>query len=38
MGREHGEPCETLEILKYWTKNADPGSEDEKVDCVKIIL
>ena len=32
MGREAGEPFETLEILKYWTKNADLGPENEKVD------
>jgi ureidoglycolate lyase len=32
MGREHGEPYETLEILKYWTKDADLGPEGEKVD------
>ena len=32
MGREAGEPFETLEILKYWTKNADLGQENEKVD------
>jgi len=31
-GREEGEPYETLEILKYWTKNADLGAEGEKVD------
>lgn len=32
MGREEGEPFETLEILKYWTKNADLGPENEKTD------
>jgi ureidoglycolate lyase len=32
MGRESGEPYETLEILKYWTKNADLGPDNEKVD------
>jgi ureidoglycolate lyase len=32
MGREHGEPYETLEILQYWTKDADLGPENEKVD------
>ena len=32
MGREHGEPYETLEILQYWSKDADLGSENEKVD------
>jgi ureidoglycolate lyase len=32
MGREVGEPYETLEILTYWTKNADLGAEGEKVD------
>ena len=32
MGREHGEPYETMEILKYWTKDADLGPENEKVD------
>jgi ureidoglycolate lyase len=32
MGRQEGEPYETLEILKYWTKNADLGPEGEKAD------
>jgi ureidoglycolate lyase len=32
MGRETGEPNETLEILKYWTKNTDLGPENEKID------
>ena len=32
MGRDHGEPYETLEILQYWTKDADLGPENEKVD------
>jgi ureidoglycolate lyase len=32
MGREEGQPYETLEILKYWTGNADLGPEGEKVD------
>jgi ureidoglycolate lyase len=32
LGREHGEPYETLEILKYFTKDADLGPEDEKTD------
>jgi ureidoglycolate lyase len=32
MGREEGEPYETLEILTYWTGNADLGPEGEKVD------
>lgn len=32
MGREEGEPYETMEILRYWTKNADLGPEGEKVD------
>ncbi len=32
MGRVRGEPYETLEILKYWTKNVDLGPEGEKVD------
>ncbi len=32
MGREVGEPFETLEILKYYTKNADLGPDNEKVD------
>ena len=32
MGREDGEPYETLEILTYWTGNADLGPEGEKVD------
>jgi ureidoglycolate lyase len=31
-GREEGEPYETLEILRYWTKNVDLGPENEKVD------
>jgi ureidoglycolate lyase len=32
MGREKGDPYETLEILTYWTKNADLGPDNEKVD------
>jgi hypothetical protein len=32
MGREEGQPYETLEILKYWSGNADLGPEGEKVD------
>ena len=32
MGREEGEPFESLEHLKYWTKNTDLGAENEKVD------
>jgi ureidoglycolate lyase len=32
MGREKGEPFETLEILKYYSKNADLGADNEKVD------
>ena len=32
MGRCEGEPFETLEILKYWTKNADLGPDNEKAD------
>jgi ureidoglycolate lyase len=32
MGPETGEPYETLEILQYWTKNADLGPENEKID------
>jgi ureidoglycolate lyase len=32
MGRTEGEPYETLEILKYWSKNADLGPDNEKVD------
>jgi ureidoglycolate lyase len=32
MGRVRGEPYETLEILKYWSKNVDLGPENEKID------
>lgn len=32
MGKLKGEPYETIEVLKYWTANADLGPENEKVD------
>lgn len=32
MGRTEGEPFETLDMLKYWSKNADLGPDNEKVD------
>jgi ureidoglycolate lyase len=32
MGREHGDPYETLDHLLYYTKDADLGPENEKVD------
>jgi len=32
MGRCDGEPFETIEILKYWTANADLGPDNEKAD------
>jgi ureidoglycolate lyase len=33
MGREKGDPRTSIEVLKYWTRNADLGPDDEKVDC-----
>ena len=32
MRREEGEPYESLEHLKYWTKNTDLGPDNDKVD------
>jgi len=32
MGRTEGKPYENIEMLKYWTKNADLGPDNEKVD------
>lgn len=34
MGREKGDPKVSREVLKYWTKTADLGpDEDQLVDC-----
>ena len=34
IGREKGEPRTSREILKYWTKTAELGpEEDQQVDC-----
>ncbi len=34
LGREKGDPKVSREVLKYWTKTADLGpEEDQQVDC-----
>ncbi len=37
MGREEGKPYEDLPIASYWTKNADLGPDNEKLDTGLII-
>lgn len=37
MGREEGKPYEDIPILSYWTKNADLGPDNEKLDAGLLI-